>query len=226
MLAAAVIPTLVLLLFTPTLGGRRRVAHCGARAFFLLIGSTPRVEGIGNLPDEPCVVVANHASYLDGIILKAAASSEIHLPDQGRDDVRPIGRLSVETHRVGVRLPRRRHAPLENRPTIAQGRHEGESLAFFPEGTFDGKPGLKPFLPGAFAAAWRAKLPVVPVVIGGSRRMLPAEVWLCAPGRLSITICDPIDSAAQGSAPELAAATRQSMLERLDEPDLEEAEQR
>ena len=226
MLAATVIPTLVLLLFTPTLGGRRRVAHCGARVFFLLIGSTPRVEGIGNLPDEPCVVVANHASYLDGIILKAALPPKFTFLIKAEMTSVPLAGFLLR--RIGSAFVYRGDDTHRSRTgrQLLKAAMKGESLAFFPEGTFDGKPGLKPFLPGAFAAAWRAKLPVVPVVIGGSRRMLPAEVWLCAPGRLSITICDPIDSAAQGSAPELAAATRQSMLERLDEPDLEEAEQR
>ncbi len=225
MLAAAAVPTLVLLLFTPTLGGRRRVAHRGGRAFFLLAGSTPRVEGIGNLPDEPCVVVSNHASYLDGIILKAALPPKFtFLIKSGLKAVplagfllRRIGSAFVDreddTHRL--RTGRR----------LLKAAMRGESLAFFPEGTFDGKPGLKPFLPGAFAAAWRAKLPVVPVVISGSRHMLPAKVWLCAPGKLSVTICTPVDSEAQESAAELAAAARRRMLEHLGEPDLEKAEQ-
>lgn len=225
MLAAAAVPTLVLLLFTPTLGGRRRVAHRGGRAFFLLAGSTPRVEGIGNLPDEPCVVVSNHASYLDGIILKAALPPKFtFLIKSGLKTVplagfllRRIGSAFVDreddTHRL--RTGRR----------LLKAAMRGESLAFFPEGTFDGKPGLKPFLPGAFAAAWRAKLPVVPVVISGSRHMLPAKVWLCAPGKLSVTICTPVDSEAQESAAELAAAARRRMLEHLGEPDLEKAEQ-
>ena len=225
-LAAAVIPTLVLLLFTPTLAGRRRVAHCGARVFFLLAGITPRVEGMRNLPGEPCVVVANHASYLDGIILKAVLPPKFtFLIKSGVTNVplanfllRRIGSAFVDreddTHRL--RTGRR----------LLKAAMSGESLAFFPEGMFDGKPGLKPFLPGAFAAAWRAKLPVVSVVIGGSRHMLPAQVWLCAPGRLSVTICAPVDVDALGSASELAAAARQRMLEHLGEPDLEQAEPR
>ena len=226
MLAAAVIPTLVLLLFTPTLGGRRRVAHCGARAFFLLIGSTPRVEGIRNLPDAPCVVVANHASYLDGIILKAALPPEFTFLIKAEMTSVPLAGFLLR--RIGSAFVDREDDThrLRTGRRLLKAAMRGESLAFFPEGTFDGKPGLKPFLPGAFAAAWRAKLPVVPVVISGSRHMLPAQVWLCAPGRLSVTICAPVDSAAQGSASELAAATRRSMLERLGEPDPEQAEQR
>ena len=220
MLAAAVIPTLVLLLVTPTLGARRRVAHCGARAFFLLIGSPVRVVGARHLPDGPCVVVANHASYLDGIILKAALPPKFtFLIKSGLTAVplagfllRRIGSAFVDREDESHRLRAGRR--------LLKAAMRGESLAFFPEGMFDGKPGLKPFLPGAFAAAWRGRLPVVPVVIGGSRHMLPAEVWLCAPGTLSVTICAPIDSGAQGSVSELEAVARQHMLEHLGEPDL------
>jgi len=226
MLAAAVIPTLVLLLFTPTLGGRRRVAHCGARAFFLLIGGTPRLQGTRNLPDEPCVVVANHASYLDGIILKAALPPKFTFLIKAEMTSVPLAGFLLR--RIGSAFVYREDDThrLRTGRQLLKAAMSGESLAFFPEGTFDGQPGLKPFLPGAFASAWRAKLPVVPVVISGSRRMLPAEVWLCAPGRLSVTICAPVEAAAMGSASELAAAARQRMVEHLGEPDLEQAEQR
>lgn len=226
MLAATAIPTLVLMLVTPTLQARRRVAHCGARVFFLLIGGPIRVKGAANLPKEPCVVVANHASYLDGIILKAALPPKFTFLIKAELTSVPLAGFLLK--RIGSAFVNRQ----DNAHRLRTGRQllkaamRGESLAFFPEGTFDGNPGLKPFLSGAFAAAWRAKTPVVPIVISGSRHMLPARVWLCAPGRLSITICDPIDSAALESASELAALARTRMLEHLGEPDLAKVEPR
>lgn len=221
MLAVAVIPTLIALLFTPTLEARRRVAHWGARAFFRLIGRPIRVAGADHLPDEPCVVVANHASYLDGIILKASLPARFtFLIKSGMTTVPLAGFLLRRIGSAFVNRDDDAHR-LRTGRQLLKAAVKGESLAFFPEGTFAREPGLGPFLPGAFAAAWRAKLPVVPVVIAGSRQMLPAGVWLCAPGRLSIRICRPIDSAKLASAAELAAATRQRMLEHLGEPDLE-----
>ena len=155
-LAAAVIPTLALLLVTPTLGARRRVARCAARAFFLLIGSPIRVEGARNLPDEPCVVVANHASYMDGIILTAALPPKFTFLIKAEMTSVPLAGLLLK--RIGSAFVDRQ----DNAHRLRTGRRllkaamQGESLAFFPEGTFDADPGLKPFLPGAFAAAWRA----------------------------------------------------------------------
>ena len=226
MLAAVVIPVLVLMLLTPTRAARRGVARCGARAYFFVIGSPIRLHGAGELPDAACIVVANHASYLDGIILTAALPANFTFLIKHELASFPLAGFLLK--RIGSEFVNREnetHRLRIGRRMLKAAMH-GESLAFFPEGTFDGNPGLKPFLPGAFSAAWRAGLPVVPIVIRGSRHMLPAKVWLCAPGRVSITICEPIDSAALESAAELAAVTRTRMLEHLGEPDLAKVEPR
>ena len=226
MFGAAAVPTLVLLLFAPTLASRRRVAHHGARAFFRLIGSPVRVEGAAGLPEKPCVVVANHASYLDGIILKAALPARFTFVIKQEMASFPLAGFLLK--RIGSEFVNRK----DDSHRLRVGRRmlkaalKGESLAFFPEGTFDGTPGLKPFLSGAFAAAWRAKLPVVPIVISGSRHMLPARVWLCAPGPLSIRICEPVEAGTLESSAKLAGTTRRRMLEFLGEPDLERAQKR
>ena len=224
MLLAAATPTLILLLVTPNLGARRGVARWGARVFFWLIGSPVRVAGAERLPGTPCVVVANHASYLDGIILTAALPARFSYLIKHDLESLPLAGLLLK--RIGSEFVNREDSKhrLRTARRLLKSAMSGESLAFFPEGTFDGNPGLKPFLPGAFSAAWRARMPVVPIIIHGSRRKLPANVWLCAPGPLSISICEPVQSDAQASAVELASATRQRMLEHLGEPDLPETE--
>ena len=49
----------------------------------------------------------------------------------------------------------------------------GQSLVFFPEGTFDSTPRIGKFLGGAFATAERSRMPVVAVAIHGTRDVLP-----------------------------------------------------
>src|SRR5262252_529283 len=71
-LLAISLPTSLLLAVTPRLHRRRQIARRGARLFFAAIGCPIRVEGAAADAHYPCVVVANHASYLDGIILTAA----------------------------------------------------------------------------------------------------------------------------------------------------------
>ena len=68
----------------------------------------------------------------------------------------------------------------------------------FPEGTFVAAPGLLPFRLGAFRAAVETGRPVVPVAIGGTRRILPADTLLLRPGRITVTIGRPLTPAADG----------------------------
>ena len=73
---------------------------------------------------------------------------------------------------------------------------QGESLFVFPEGTFVAAPGLLPFRLGAFRAAVETGRPVVPVAISGTRRILPADTLLLRPGRITVTIGQPLAPAA------------------------------
>ena len=212
------VPTCVVLAVTPGVERRRRVARAGARLFFRAIGSPVRVEGRTVEPHYPCVVVANHASYLDGIILTAALPAGFTYLIKHQMKRVPIA--SFVLRRLGSAFVDRsshgdRHRTARTMLTLAS---QGVGLGFFPEGTFDATPGLKPFQLGAFTAAARASLPVVPVVIYGSRQKLPAGRFLPAPGPLRIRICDPVMG--QPSPHELMAQTRRAMLAHLGEPDL------
>jgi 1-acyl-sn-glycerol-3-phosphate acyltransferase len=205
----------------PGLERRRRTARGAARLFFWSIGSPVRVEGSSIEPHYPCVVVANHSSYLDGMILTAALPAGFtylikyqmsRVPIAGYI-LRRLGSAFVDRGNVHDR-----HRTARALHTLAT---RGSALGFFPEGTFDKSPGLKAFHLGAFSAAARAKLPVVPVVIHGARWKLPSGGLLPRPGPLLVHVCDavllpPSDPTAHA----LMAETRRAMLAHLDEPDL------
>jgi 1-acyl-sn-glycerol-3-phosphate acyltransferase len=220
-LVAIVSPLCLLLACAPRLEQRRRIARGAAKLFFAAIGSSVRLEGAANAMRPPCVVVANHASYLDGMILTAALPASFtylvkhemtRIPVAGFI-LRRLGTAFVNRHDF---FDRKRIA----RRLVELARN-GDALAFFPEGTFDAAPGLKPFQLGAFGAAARAKLPVVPVVICGSRRKLPSGAFLPLPGgALRVRICDPVHTAQHATPRRAMLATRQAMLAYLDEPDL------
>jgi len=99
----------------------------------------------------------------------------------------------------------------------------GHSLVFFPEGTFDARPGLGKFHAGAFTIAARAGCPVVPAVVRGTRRALaPRQIWPL-PGRIEIEFLEPIvstASSAEAAAMELRDRARAAILTELKEPDL------
>jgi 1-acyl-sn-glycerol-3-phosphate acyltransferase len=78
------------------------------------------------------------------------------------------------------------------------------------------------FRSGAFVAARKSEMPVVPIAIGGSRYVLPAGAFLPRRGPLTVDILPAIapGDADYESARGLAEAARQRILSVLDEPDL------
>lgn len=222
-LACLSLPALLLLLITPGRIARRRIARFFAKAFFLLTATPVRVRGGRTLPERPCVVVANHASYLDGIILTAALPPTFTFVIKKEMASLPLAGFLLR--RIGSEFVDRRsnHHRHSAARRLFKAARSGNALAFFPEGTFRAQPGLRRFKLGAFAAAWQGRLPVVPVVIHGARQKLPDRTWLAAPGAVTVTICAPISPDDHATAASLMAAARQAILAELGEPDLDGA---
>ncbi len=210
----------------PGLARRRRWVTRFARLPFRLAAIPVSIAGLERLPDEQCIVVANHASYLDGIILQAFLPPRFSYVIKGEMQNVPVVHFLLR--RIGARFVDRHSAGRSARDarTLLRAADGGESLAFFPEGTFGAAPGLAAFRNGAFAAARRAGLPVVPVVIRGARDILPLGRALPRRGPLSIDILKPLAPDAVDGGRELAALARQRILDVLDEPDLAVRERR
>jgi 1-acyl-sn-glycerol-3-phosphate acyltransferase len=174
------------------------------------------------LPAGHCIVVANHASYLDGLILQAFLPPRFSYVIKGELQNVPIVHFLLR--RIGAKFVERFVAAGSARDarTLLRAAAAGESLAFFPEGTFIREPGLGRFRPGAFAAAIKGGLPVVPLAIIGSRDILPGGTMLPKRGPLQVSILDPIlpADASFASSAALADAARHRLLGAIGEPDL------
>ena len=62
---------LVLLLIVPGLQLRRKIGCICARLWLVVAGIRIDYKGADLLPNSPAMVVANHSSYIDGVLLKA-----------------------------------------------------------------------------------------------------------------------------------------------------------
>lgn len=214
-----------LLLATALPGVERRRAAARRMARLLLTGVGMRlsVRGLEHLPSGQCVVVANHASYLDGPVFTAALPARFgfvikremaNVPLAGAF-LKRIGSQFVE------RFDRRRGAADALR--VLRTANAGQSLVFFPEGTFTPTPGLLKFHSGAFTTAARAGCPVVPAVVRGTRSALSPRGELPRPGRLEVQILPPIHAADAPPAQRaglLRDQARAAILSVLGEPDL------
>ncbi len=219
---ALIVITIFIALLVPGLERRRRWVAAAAQASFHLVGTRPTVTGLDHIPPGHCIVVANHASYADGVILQAFLPPRFDYVIKGEMQKVPV--VHFVLRRLGSRFVERFKASGSSRDarTLLKAAANGESLAFFPEGTFLKQPGLDRFRPGAFAAAINAGVPIVPVIISGSRRVMPSGAMLPRHGHLQIDILNPIDRSAPeyANSKDLANLARLRMLEVLDEPDL------
>lgn len=217
-------------LMLPTgLRWRWRVMHGVAKFFRLVTATSITVKGEENLPkSQPCIVIANHQSYLDPYVMvwllpapvRFVAKVELSRKRSTNLPLRRMGCLFVERFDTA-----RGSADARMLTEFAKA---GDSLGFFPEGTFTRMPGLRPFHMGAFITAAEADLPIVPVTIRGTRSMLRADSWFPRRGRISLTVgraivpaCvrEPADSVWQ-TAIRLRDAARAVMLANSGEPDL------
>jgi 1-acyl-sn-glycerol-3-phosphate acyltransferase len=165
--------TLIINLFLPSLRRRRQVAGAFSRGFLHAARIPFTVQGTERLPLVPCVVVANHASYIDGVFAIAALPPDFAFVIK-REMVRvPLAGLLLR--RLGSEFVERfnRHKGASDARRVWRLAATGQSLVFFPEGTFDEHRRIGRFLGGAFATAERSEMPVVAVAIHGTRELFP-----------------------------------------------------
>ncbi|MGQ0383975.1 MAG: lysophospholipid acyltransferase family protein [Gammaproteobacteria bacterium] len=187
MLLLAAVPILLL----PSLRARRAGARFVCRAYFPLCGLPVRVSGMERLPPGPCIIVANHASYVDGPLLFACLPPRFGFVVKKEASRLPIAGLLMR--RLGHHFVERmnRHEGAGDARRILRAVEQGQAVAFFPEGTFRAETGVGRFHSGAFAAAVRAGVPVAAVAIRGTRRILRAKTLLPRWGRIEVEALDP-----------------------------------
>ena len=200
---------------------RHQLAAWATRAIFIIAGVPAEIRGMENVPDGHAIVVANHASYVDGFLLKGYLPYRFSFVIKGEMRDIPIAHFLLR--RSGSKFVERHEASGSSRDArkIVRAAQGGESLAFFPEGTFVAQPGVGRFHAGAFVAAIRGGLPIVPIAISGTRKMMPAGRPWPWPVRPRFQVLEPItpDDPSFENHKVLAEETRQRILAVLDEPD-------
>lgn len=215
--------TTLIAAFLPGLERRRRVARATSRAMLRLAGMPVVVKSLERIPSGQCVVVANHASYLDGLVMTAALPPRFGFVIKREMARVPLAGLLLR--RLGSQFVERfnRNRSTADARRILRTAGNGHSLVFFPEGTFSLQPGLLKFHTGAFVTATRANCPVVPAVVRGTRRALPPHGRLPRPSRIEVEFLPPLLLAADSSENatiELRDRARMAILSELQEPDL------
>ncbi len=201
-------------------------AHDVARGFLRtacrLTGLTPEVQG--QLPEGRVLLVSNHASNLDALVLTVCFD---------RDLTFTVKNVAFDDSLLGRALARLGHLPIDR--STASKRLEGYRLTreaveagrlvhVFPEATITPAAGLRPFRLGAFKLAVELGVPIVPIVIRGTRRVLRDEARRFHWAPIEVDVLEPIAPQGDGfsEATRLRALVRERIASRLgdDEPDL------
>lgn len=180
----------------------RYVAHFvrnWARRLLKLAGAKVTVTGQENLPQSGAyMVVANHQGYFDiPIMLSCVGEPRGLVAKQEIDRIPGIRTWMRYLHCLFVD----RSSPRAGAQTIVDGARlleSGHSLTIFPEGTRSKGGPMREFKAGAFRIASRAGVPVVPVTIDGSFRLMEGNKMLIRPAEVKVTIHPAIATAGMG----------------------------
>jgi 1-acyl-sn-glycerol-3-phosphate acyltransferase len=201
----------------------RSVSRLLAKLALGISGCRVTVEGGDALRQRakgPLVLVTNHASYADVVVLLAALPVDFVF----------VAMKEIEHWRwIGMMARRGLHPTVDrwhveqsiaDTATITARLREGDALLFFAEGGFSGMRGLKPFRLGAFHAAMATGAPIVPVALRGTRELLPADTHVPRPRRVHVWIGAPIvvEGAGWRAAVALRARATEAVAAHCGEP--------
>ena len=178
---------------------RGRVVHWYARLWgrvaLLSNQVSVRVEGMDHLKGEgPYIFMSTHQGYYDVFALLA------HLPFQFKWLVKKelfsvpfLGWTMAAAGYINIDREGTRKT-VEALNEAAKKIREGMSIVIFPEGSRSPNGSIQPFKKGGFTLAIKSKVPIVPIAITGSRKIMPKDRLTVTSGEIRIRIGYPIET--------------------------------
>lgn len=150
-----------------------------------------RIEGRENIPSTGAFVLSPvHRSYIDTPI--AAAVTRRRMRFMAKDSMWKNSTMGWLISSVGGFPVTRGSADLEALKRCLFLLAEGEPVVMFPEGERKDGPIVQPLFEGSAYVASRARVPIIPVGIGGSAGVMPRGAKLLYPRKVVVVIGKPI----------------------------------
>lgn len=208
-------------LFDKSGRAQHRIARAWARSCVLISGARLTLRGVANLSRYPVAVfAANHTSYMDTPVVFASLPMQFRI--LAKKELWSLPFIGWYLNRSG-QIPintENPHATLSSLGAGVRALRAGMPLFVFPEGsrTPDGQ--MQPFLSGAAYLAIRAQVPLVPIALNGVYDLLPIHTRHFYPGRLTLTVGEPISTKGMSlrQADELTTRLRAAIEELCDQP--------
>ncbi len=187
-------------------------------AKMLIRGFLVKVDVVGAQrldPDQAYVFCSNHFSLVDTPLMFGYMPREFRI--MARHGLWKIPFLGWHLNRAG-HVPVNRENPREAHKSIGRAADKlraGWSILLFPEGGRTREEVMRPFKPGAAYIAIAAGVPIVPMAIVGTRKVLAPSSTHLRPGRAELRVGDPIPTAGlkNRDAKELIARVQEVIAE-------------
>lgn len=185
-------PVVIYALLTGNSDPVYRVGVLGAKMALWLAGVRMEVRGVEKIPrDRPVVFMANHQGNCDPPALLATLPPVLVVVKKEFFRVPILGRAMLARGFIPVDRKNREFAIA----AVEQAVHSlkaGHCFLVFPEGTRSPDGRLQPFKKGVFVMALKASAPIVPVSLSGSNKIMPKGQFVMRPGRVRLTVHDPV----------------------------------
>ncbi len=145
-------------------------------------------------PDASYVFIANHASHLDSTAIALALPHTLRFI--GKKSLSRIPVFGWASRRIGIIYIDRqnRQKAIETLRQEAGSLKNGVSTLFYAEGTRSVDGQLQAFKKGGAIFAIQTGLPVVPLTVAGSHRLMPKYATRIRPGTITVYIGRPIST--------------------------------
>lgn len=149
------------------------------------------IDGRERLPSSGAYVLAPvHRSYVDTPITACVTRRRIRF--MGKAEMWKYPAVGWLFSALGAFPVNRGTADREALTRCITVLGHGEPLVLFPEGERKDGPLVQPLFDGAAYVAARAGVPIVPVGIGGSARVMPRHARMLRPRKVHVVIGEPI----------------------------------
>ncbi len=139
---------------------------------WLLVHTVYRVrkDGLEHLPDDgPCVIVCNHVSYVDAVVIAATVRRPIRFVMDHRIFRVPLLSFIFRTMRTIPIAPAKEDPAMKDRAfaSAKEALEAGEIVGIFPEGKLTDTGEMNPFRPGVRQIVAVTPVPVIPMALSG-----------------------------------------------------------
>ncbi|HEX7705587.1 MAG TPA: lysophospholipid acyltransferase family protein [Thermoanaerobaculia bacterium] len=172
------------------------ISRTWARSLVRAAGIDLHISGLDRIDvTQRYVLVANHYSYLDIPCIMAIVPQPIRF--MAKVSLFKIPIFGWALARAGfIPIDRKnRRTAVKSFDLAAQRIRAGNTIVIFPEEGRTHERTMKPFQRGAFLLALKSEQTIVPIAIDGTYDVFPANRWRVTPGRVTVKVGHPIETA-------------------------------